>query len=162
VDRTRLRWLQIILPCYDHPNRLTPLFVWKDSRGNKMWSKQPNTKRNIRSELGITQPLHTILNQALKLLGRYHTGKVVIPLGTVEFQAQLGTWTRDNVESLYALSKQQRDYMKYWMTNAFDAFSRPKMEMDTDMQSWTSMCDGALIQPRPDLIRLDTDEPLRF
>jgi hypothetical protein len=150
------------LQCYDHPNRLTPLFIWKDSRGDRKWSKQPHTKRNIRSELGITQPLHAVLNQALKLLGRYLTGKVDVPLDTVEFQTQLGIWKRDNAESLYACSKQQRGYMKYWMTNAFDAFSRPDMEMDTDMQSWTSMCDGAMIQPRPDLIKRDTDEPLRF
>jgi hypothetical protein len=123
------------LQCYDHPNRLTPLFVWKDSRRNMTWSKQPHTTRNIRSELGISQPMHKMLNQALSLLGRYLTDKVDIPLDQVAFLSQLAPWIRDHIQSLYASDKQKRGYMKYWITNAFDAFSRPEMEMDTDIQS---------------------------
>jgi hypothetical protein len=123
------------LQCYDHPNRLTPLFLWKDSRRNMTWSKRPHTKRNIRSELGISQPMHKMLNQALSLLGRYLTDKVDIPLDQVAFLSQLAPWIRDHIQSLYASDKQKRGYMKYWITNAFDAFSRPEMEMDTDIQS---------------------------
>jgi len=54
------------LQCYRHPNRLTPVFIWKDCREVKIYSKQPNTKRNIRQELGISQPMHDILNQGLE------------------------------------------------------------------------------------------------
>jgi hypothetical protein len=106
--------------------------------------------------------LHAVLDQALALLGRYITGKIKAPLDELEFQTQLIARTKEHLESLYAMDQQKRGYLKYWMTDAFDAFSRPGMEMDTDMQSWTSTCDGGMIQPRRDFIKLDSDAPLRF
>lgn len=42
------------LECHRHPSRLTPVFIWKDCRGGKIYSKQPSTKRKIRPELGIS------------------------------------------------------------------------------------------------------------
>jgi hypothetical protein len=150
------------LQCWDYPKRLTPLFIWKERRGNRLWSKQPNTKRNIRPELGISQPLHAILNEALNLWGRYLTGGVDVPLDTVEFENQLCTMIRGHIQYLYVPFPQKRGYVKYWMTHAFDAFSRPSMDMDTYRLSWTSLYDGTMIQPDPEFLKRDTDEPLRF
>jgi hypothetical protein len=150
------------LQCWDHPNRLTPVFIWKDRRGDRLWSKQPNTKRNIRPELNVSQPFHDILNEALELWDRFLTGEIDVPLDTAEFQDQLCTMIRDHIQYLYVPSPQKRGYVKYWMTHAFDALSRPAMEMDTDMLSWTSLYDGTMIQPDPDFLQRDTDEPLRF
>jgi hypothetical protein len=141
------------LHCQHHSKRLTPLFIWKDDRDNKIWSKDPNTKRNIRPELGISQPMHAILNEALELWGKFLTGKIEITMDKETFQDRLCLRIRARIEDLYACEDETRGYMKYWMTNAFDAFSRPGVEMDGDMLSWLSLCEGNMIQPRPDLIK---------
>jgi hypothetical protein len=36
------------------------------------------------------------------------------------------------------------------------------MDMDTDMLSWILLYDGTMIQPDPDFLKRDTDQPLRF
>lgn len=150
------------LQCWDHPKRLSPVFIWKDSRGNRQWSKQPNTKRNIRPELGISQHMHKVLDDALELWGQYLAGRIEISMNQTAFRSQLCMRTREYIEYLYAPSKEQRGYMKYWMTHAFDAFSRPGMKMDTDMWSWTTLCLGTIIQPRPDFIKSDHDQKRTF
>ncbi|CAD0040794.1 unnamed protein product [Aureobasidium pullulans] len=55
------------LQCDTYPDRLVRTFVWKDARGNRRTSKQPNTKRNMTFELGFSLAIHPILDDALDI-----------------------------------------------------------------------------------------------
>lgn len=128
--------------------RLTPIFVWKDTRGDRMYSKQPNNKRNILPELGISQPMHAILEEALDMWADFLTGRLDTYMSQNDMHDHLSLFVRDHIEALYKDEAEKRGYMKYWMTRAFDCFSRPGMAMDDDMWSWAALNDGSIIQPR--------------
>jgi hypothetical protein len=95
--------------------------------------------------------MHAILDQALALWGGFLSKKIEIPADIDTVQDHLCEGVRDYIHALYKDSAEKRGYVKYWMTHAFDAFSRPGMSMDTDMLSWALLCDGTIIQPRPNL-----------
>ncbi|KAG9857322.1 hypothetical protein KCU98_g1567, partial [Aureobasidium melanogenum] len=128
--------------------RLTPIFIWKDARGDRMYSKQPNNKRNILPGLGISQPMQAILEEALDMWADFLTGRLDTYMDQDEMHDHLSLFVRDHIEALYKDEAEKRGYMKYWMTRAFDCFSRPEMGMDRDMWSWAALNDGSLIQPR--------------
>ncbi|KAG9569701.1 hypothetical protein KCU71_g2760, partial [Aureobasidium melanogenum] len=139
--------------------RLTPIFIWKDARGDRMWSKMPNNKRNILPELGISQPMHAILEEALDTWADFLTGRLGTYIDKDAMHDHLSLFVRDHIEALYKDEAEKRGYMKYWMTRAFDCFSRPGMGMDTDMWSWAALNDGSIIQPRYNfLLPEDSDE----
>lgn len=127
--------------------RLTPIFIWKDARGDRIYSKQPNNKRNIRPELGISQPMHAILEGALDMWSDFLAGRLDTYMDQDTLHDHLSVFVRDHIQALYKHSAEKRGYMKYWMTRAFDAFSRPRMGMDKDMWAWAALNTGSIIQP---------------
>lgn len=141
--------------------RLTPIFIWKDARGDRMYSKQPNNKRNIVPELGISQPMHAILEQALDMWADFLAGRLDTDIDQNAMHDHLSLFIRDHIEALYKDKAEKRGYMKYWMTRAFDCFSRPGMGMDRDMWSWAALNDGSIIQPDYNfLLAEDSDEDM--
>ncbi|KAH0029331.1 hypothetical protein KCU78_g3385, partial [Aureobasidium melanogenum] len=141
--------------------RLTPIFIWKDARGDRMYSKQPNNKRNILPELGISQPMHAILEQALDMWADFLAGRLDTDIDQNAMHDHLSLFIRDHIEALYKDKAEKRGYMKYWMTRAFDCFSRPGMGMDRDMWSWAALNDGSIIQPDYNfLLPEDSDEDM--
>ncbi|KAK6000684.1 hypothetical protein QM012_003409 [Aureobasidium pullulans] len=119
--------------------RLTPIFICKDARGDRMWSKQPNTKRNILPELGISQPMHAILEEAFSMWGDFLAGRLDTAMDKDALHNYLSILYKNNAE--------KRGYMKYWMVRAFDAFSRWRTGMDDDMWRWVALNTGSTIQP---------------
>ncbi|KAH0401653.1 hypothetical protein KCU89_g3940, partial [Aureobasidium melanogenum] len=141
--------------------RLTPIFIWKDARGDRMYSKQPNNKRNILPELGISQPMHAILEQALDMWADFLAGRLDTYIDQNAMHDHLSLFIQDHIEALYKDKAEKRGYMKYWMTRAFDCFSRPGMGMDRDMWSWAALNDGSIIQPDYNfLLPEDSDEDM--
>lgn len=147
------------LRCHRHPNRLTPVFIWKDCRRNRIYSKQPSTKRNIRQELGISQPMHDILNQGLDWWGKYLRQEFDINGDSDTFQDYVCKYVLEYIHALYENDAEKRGYMKFYMKDAFEAFRR---YMDTDMVAWVALADQNMILPRPDLIRPASDRKLSF
>ena len=147
------------LQCHRHPNRLTPVFIWKDCREGKIYSKQPSTKRNIRQELGISQPMHDILNQGLEWWGKYLRKEVGANADTDTFQDYLCEYVQDYIHALYDDDAAKRGYLKFYMAHTFDAFRR---HMDTDMNSWVALSNHDMVLPTPDLIRPASDRKLSF
>lgn len=126
-----------------------------------MWSKQPNNKRNILPELGISQPMHAILEEALDMWADFLTGRLDTYMDQDAMHDHLSLFVRDHIETLYKDKAEKRGYMKYWMTRAFDAFSRPRMGMDGDMWSWAALNDGSVIQPSYNILTSeDSDEDM--
>ncbi|KAH0372455.1 hypothetical protein KCU65_g1010, partial [Aureobasidium melanogenum] len=141
--------------------RLTPIFIWKDARGGRMYSKQPNNKRKILPKLGISQPMHAILEEVLDMWADFLAGRLDTDMNHDALHDYLSLFVRDHIHALYKDNAEKRGYMKYWMARAFDCFSRPGFAMDDDMWKWAALNDGNIIQPRYDfLFPEDNDEDM--
>lgn len=149
------------LQCDIYPDRLVRTFVWKDARGNRRTSKQPNTKRNMTFELDFSLAIHPILDDALDIWSKYIAcGQKTLPTKD-ELKWHLAKMTQQHILDLWT-PPIKRGYMKLWMIDAFEAMSRPGMRMDQDMQACLACYNKPLaeISPIEDMFDTVDDPPL--
>lgn len=103
--------------------------------------------------------MHDILNQGLEWWGKYLRKEVDANADSDTFQDYLCEYTRDYIHALYEDDAEKRGYVKFYMTDAFEAF---REHMDGDMLMWVALSNHEMILPRPDLIGPASNKKLSF